>query len=198
MDKLTVNDLMTLEEYARNRAAFRSDIMQHKKSRQLAINKHARLYFEDRRTVHYQIQEMLRIEKIFEPDGIDEELAAYNPLIPDGSNLKATLMLEYSDPDERKIALESLKGVEDKVWLQVEGDEKVYPICDEDLERDNEEKTSSVHFLRFELSPSMIIALKKETPMRAGVDHPNMAADIEIREDIRQSLTDDLDSPSLN
>ncbi|MFD2176986.1 DUF3501 family protein [Veronia pacifica] len=198
MDKLTVSDLLTLEEYARQRASFRKEIMQHKRNRQLPLGRRARLLFENRRTVHYQIQEMLRIEKIFEPDGIDEELAAYNPLIPDGTNLKATLMLEYPDPEERKVALAKLHGVENRVWLQVEGDKKVYPICDEDLERDNGEKTSSVHFLRFELTSSMITAMKQETLLKAGIDHEEMLIEVDVHPEIRQSLTDDLDTPSLN
>ncbi len=198
MQKLTRTDLLSLEEYARQRPHYRKLMMEHKRPRQIALNHHARLYFEDRQTVQYQIQEMLRIEKIFEPDGIEEELAAYNPLIPDGHNLKATFMLEYPDPDERKVALSGLIGVEQKVWLAIEGMEKVYPICDEDLERDNEEKTSSVHFMRFELPPSMIHALKKGAPLQAGIGHRNMEAVITLTKAQSEALTADLDDVVLN
>ncbi|WP_434358105.1 DUF3501 family protein [Parasalinivibrio latis] len=198
MQKLTRIDLLSLEDYARQRPHYRKLVMEHKRPRQIALNKHARLYFEDRRTVQYQIQEMLRIEKIFEPDGIEEELAAYNPLIPDGQNLKATFMLEYPDAQERKAALSRLIGVEQKVWLAVDGMERVYPICDEDLERDNEEKTSSVHFMRFELPPSMIHALKQGAQLQAGVSHPNMDARIILTDTQRDALVADLDDIVLN
>ncbi len=141
-------DLWSLEEYAEERPTFRAKVMQHKKSRHLALGEHARLYFEDELTIRYQIQEMLRIEKIFEAEGITEELDAYNPLIPDGHNWKATFMIEYEDPDERDQALAKMVGIEDKVWLQVEGCEKVFAIADEDLERSTPDKTSAVHFMR--------------------------------------------------
>jgi hypothetical protein len=153
MTHLNASDLMSLEQYARQRSDFRAKVLEHKKRRQVALGPNATLYFEDRLTIQYQVQEMLRIERIFEPAGIDEELSAYNPLIPDGSNWKATFMLEYPDVEQRKRELARLIGVEDKVWVQVEGHDKVYAIADEDLERDTEEKTSSVHFLRFELRP---------------------------------------------
>jgi len=171
MQKLTPDDLLSLEQYAKQRSEFRAKVMQHKKHRKLHLGDHATLYFEDRLTMQYQIQEMLRIEKIFEQEGILDELNAYNPLIPDGSNLKATFMIEYADVDERKLALEKMVGIEDKVWLQVEGFDKVYAIADEDIERESADKTSSVHFLRFEFSPEMVAAAKAGTELAAGIDH---------------------------
>src|SRR5210317_1579597 len=152
-------DLWSLEEYAQERPAFRQKVLAHKKNRQLALGEHARLYFEDALTIKYQIQEMLRIEKVFEAEGINEELESYNPLIPDGHNWKATFMVEYADPEECAARLAELIGIEDKVWMQVEDCEKMYPIADEDISRENEVKTSSVHFLRFELSPVMMAAI---------------------------------------
>jgi hypothetical protein len=199
MNQLSRADLWSLEEYAEERPTFRARVMEHKKSRQLALGENARLYFEDLLTIKYQIQEMLRIEKVFEAEGIHEELEAYNPLIPDGHNWKATFMLEFDDPIERAKQLSQMIGIEDKVWLQVEGCEKVYPIADEDLERDNEEKTSSVHFLRFELSPGMISATKAGSAIFAGTDH--MAYTIEsfaIPKDIRDALAADLTQPAIN
>lgn len=198
MEKLTAEDLMTLEDYARTRAQFRHQIMEHKKHRFVKLGNHARLIFENRQTIQYQIQEMLRIERIFEPEGIAEELDAYNPLIPDGSNLKATMMIEYADPDIRKVELAKLIGVENKVWLRVGNDAKVYPICDEDLERDNEEKTSSVHFMRFELTPSMISALKRGETLTAGVDHPALELSVTVSDEVKHALSDDLDIPQIN
>jgi hypothetical protein len=171
MQKLTQTDLMSLEQYAKQRKDFRAKVLEHKKNRQLHLGKHATLYFEDRLTMQYQIQEMLRIEKIFEEEGILDELNAYNPLIPDGNNLKATFMIEYDDVAERKTALANLVGVEDKVWLQVHGFDKVFAIADEDLERETEEKTSSVHFLRFEFTPQMVAAAKGGAALAAGIDH---------------------------
>ena len=159
MSALSRSDLWSLEEYAEERPAFRARVLAHKKNRQLPLGENARLYFEDALTIKYQIQEMLRIERVFEPAGIEEELEAYNPLIPDGHNWKATFMLEFADPDVRAQRLAELVGIEDKVWLQVEGCDRIYPICDEDLERATEDKTSSVHFMRFELTPSMIAAM---------------------------------------
>ena len=153
--KITRDSLMTLETYAKARPEFRKRVIEHKKLRTLSLGDHVTLIFEDELTIRYQIQEMLRIEKIFEEEGILHELESYTPLVPDGSTFKATMMIEYDDPAERKIALAKLIGVEDKVWVQVEGSPKVYAIADEDLERENDEKTSSVHFLRFELSNSM-------------------------------------------
>ncbi len=199
MKPLDRADLWSLEEYAEQRPAFRSRVMEHKKNRQVALGENARLYFEDRLTIHYQIQEMLRIEKVFEAAGIVEELDAYNPLIPDGSNWKATFMLEYADPVEREAALARLVGVEDRVWLRVQDCETIYPIADEDLERDNAQKTSSVHFLRFELTPSMVRAVHAGAGIQAGIDHPEYSiGPVELDEGVRQSLAADLDSVALN
>lgn len=172
MQKLTRDTLMSLEQYAQERQGFREKIIQHKKNRQLALSEHLTLYFEDALTMQYQVQEMLRVEKIFEADGIEQELQAYNPLIPDGTNWKATMMLEYPDVQQRQNALAQLVGIEDKVWMCVEGHDKVYAIADEDMERSNEEKTSAVHFLRFELSQAMVADAKKGATLSAGVDHP--------------------------
>lgn len=194
MTKLTRADLWSLEEYSEKRSEFRQRVMAHKKNRQLAMNDHCRLYFEDEMTIRYQIQEMLRIECVFEKEGIQDELDAYNPLIPDGHNWKATLMVEYVNPNERKEALASLVGIEDKIILQVEGFEPATIIADEDLERETEEKTSSVHFLRFELSPQMIAALKGGAQLMAGIDHPNMMVQpFVVPNNIRDSLVSDLD-----
>ncbi|HXO64612.1 MAG TPA: DUF3501 family protein [Steroidobacteraceae bacterium] len=172
MDKLAAADLMSLEQYARERPAFRARVLEHKRERQLAVGPHATWCFEDRMTVQYQVQEMLRAERIFESDGIAEELTVYNPLIPDGRNWKVTLLLEY-DPSERPAALAGLKGIEDRCWMQVAGHGRVYAIADEDLERENAEKTSAVHFLRFELDAAMIAGLKDGAALAAGVDHEN-------------------------
>jgi len=172
MSKLTKDDLMSLEEYAKMRGEFREKVMAHKKHRQVHLGPHATLYFEDRLTMQYQIQEMLRVERIFEEEGIMEELNAYNPLIPDGKNLKATFMIEYADEDERRDALAKMIGIEDKVWVQVNGYDKVYAIADEDLERDTEEKTSSVHFMRFEFNDDMVNAARQGTALAMGIEHP--------------------------
>lgn len=172
MDKLTRADLFSLEKYADARKDFRAKVIEHKKYRRLAIGPNANLYFEDRLTVQYQIQEMLRIEKVFEAGGIQEELDAYNPLIPDGSNWKATFMLEFEDITERRIRLAELRGVEANVWLQVAGFDRIAPIYNEDMERSDEEKTSAVHFMRFELSSAMIEVLKGGGALGAGIDHP--------------------------
>lgn len=171
--KITRDSLMTLETYAKARPEFRKRAIEHKKLRTLALGEHVTLIFEDELTIRYQIQEMLRIEKIFEEDGILHELESYTPLVPDGSNFKATMMIEYDDPVERKKALSKLIGVEDRVWVQVEGSPKVYAVADEDLERENDEKTSSVHFLRFELSKDMCEALKYGVTLSVGIDHEN-------------------------
>jgi Protein of unknown function (DUF3501) len=170
MEKLASADLMSLEQYARERPTFRARVLRHKSERQLAVGPHATWCFEDRLTVQYQVQEMLRAERIFEPDGIAAELAAYNPLIPDGGNWKVTLLLEY-DESERPVALARLKGIEDRCWVQVAGHGRVYAIADEDLERENAEKTSAVHFLRFELDAAMIASLKGGAALAAGMDH---------------------------
>ncbi|MEJ2343848.1 MAG: DUF3501 family protein [Gammaproteobacteria bacterium] len=193
MQKLSREDLYSLEEYAEERPQFRAQVMAHKKHRHVALGGHATLYFEDRLTIQYQVQEMLRVERIFEAAGIQDELDAYNPLIPDGSNLKATFMIEYADESERRDALAALVGIEDKTWVRVAGFDKVYPIADEDLERDSEEKTSSVHFLRFELTPEMVQAAKGGAALAVGVEHENYACEIDpLPEAVRASLVADL------
>ena len=172
MQKLTRDQLMPLEQYAKQRNDFRAKVMAHKQNRQVPVGPHATLYFEDRLTMQYQVQEMLRAERIFESAGIEDELNAYNPLIPDGSNWKATFMIEYGDEDERRTALGKMVGIEHKVWMQVAGCAKVWPIADEDLERTTEEKTSSVHFLRFELTAPMVHAVKQGAAIGVGIEHP--------------------------
>jgi len=199
MPNLSRADLWSLEEYAEVRPTFRSEVLAHKKTRQVALGDHARLYFEDLLTIKYQIQEMLRIEKVFEADGIMEELEAYNPLIPDGHNWKATFMIEYADPAERARRLAEMIGIEDKVWLQVDGCDRVYPIADEDLERENETKTSSVHFLRFELDPTMIAAVHSGAAISAGIDHPAYTIDgVVLEPAVRDSLANDLERAAIN
>lgn len=193
MDKLKKSDLYSLENYAVIRDEFRAEVMKHKKLRNIQLGENLRLLFEDRMTMQYQIQEMLRIEKIFEAEGIDEELDAYNPLIPDGQNLKAVMMIEFSDVEERKDALAKLIGVERETWLQVEGFDKVYPVSNEDLDRETDEKTSSVHFMRFEFSSEMIAALKDGAVMKAGVDHPEYQYQATLEDPVRQSLVADFD-----
>ena len=192
MTQLTASDLMSLEQYARERADFRAKVLEHKKTRQVALGPNATLYFEDELTIRYQVQEMLRIERIFEAEGIEDELSAYNPLIPNGSNWKATFMLEYPDIDVRKRELSRLIGVEDKVWVQVDGHDKVYAIADEDLERDTDDKTSSVHFMRFELDDEMVQALKGGVGLAMGVDHDNLAVTVTVPDAVRASLVNDL------
>ncbi|MFV1984241.1 MAG: DUF3501 family protein [Thiohalomonadales bacterium] len=191
MTKLTHEDLMTLETYSRERNDFRAKVMSHKKNRRVALGDNTTLYFEDKLTIQYQIQEMLRIEKIFEYGAIDEELNAYNPLIPDGKNWKATFMIEYTDTTERKIALEKLIGVENSIWVQIDDFEKVFAIADEDLERNNSEKTSAVHFMRFEFTTDMINAAKKGTEIKIGSEHANLNIDNVITENVKQSLSAD-------
>ena len=194
MEKLTRESLYSLEQYAGIRDQFRDDVMAHKRNRRLPLGTNATLYFEDRMTMQYQVQEMLRIERIFEADGIQEELDAYNPLIPDGSNWKATFMVEFPDIDERRAMLQKLVGIEDKVWLQVGELERIMPIADEDLERADEEKTSAVHFMRFELSPEQVAALKDGAPLAAGIDHDIYQVEIRpVAENIRHALLQDLD-----
>lgn len=193
VSKLSREDLFSLEKYAEMRPGFRADIMQHKKNRVLQVGPNVTLHFEDRKTMHYQIQEMLRAEKIFDAAGIQDELDAYNPLIPDGSNWKATMMVEFPDIEERKIALSQLIGIEARTYVQVDGHDKVYPIADEDLERDTEEKTSSVHFLRFELSADMISAVKGGAAIAVGVDHDHYNHRIDaVTQSMRDSLAEDL------
>ncbi len=172
MEKLSREDLYSLEKYAEVRSEFRARVMQHKKHRRVALGPNLNLYFEDRLTMQYQVQEMLRIERIFEARAIEEELAAYNPLIPDGSNWKATMMLEYGDVAERRDALARLVGIETRIFVEVDGFGKSYAIADEDLERSDDDKTSSVHFLRFELGDDAVVAAREGAAIRAGVDHP--------------------------
>ncbi len=193
MEKLTRTDLHSLEEYSAMRSEFRSRIIAHKRNRVLHLGEHATLHFEDRLLMQYQIQEMLRAEKIFEADGIQEELDAYNPLIPDGTNWKATFMLEYDDENIRKQRLAELIGIERLVWVAVDGFEKVYPICNEDLDRETEEKTSSVHFMRFELTDEMIQSLKDGAAISAGIDHEKYQVTIDaVSDTMRASLLEDL------
>jgi len=190
---LNRSDLMSLEQYSQQRDEFRRKVIAHKKDRRVGIGAHLFLYFEDRLTIQYQVQEMLRIEKIFETAGIEEELDAYNPLIPDGRNLKATAMLEYQDVDERKAQLALLRGIEDLIWIQVEGFDPVYAISNEDLERSNEEKTSAVHFMRFELSPQMIAAFRGGAGLTMGSNHESYRHITKVETRICDSLLADLD-----
>lgn len=192
MSKLTQADLYSLEEYARIRPAFRSKIMAHKKNRRVSIGEHATLYFEDALVMQYQVQEMLRIERIFEQQGIQDELDVYNPLIPDGMNWKATFMLEYQDVEQRRQALADLIGVEKALWVQIKGFPRVQPIANEDLERSTEDKTSSVHFVRFEFSPEMVAAAKQDAQINAGIDHPAYQEQTIIESAVRESLLGDL------
>jgi hypothetical protein len=193
MEKLTVEQLFSLEQYARRRNEFRAQVLEHKSQRRLAVGPNMTWCFEDRLTIQYQIQEMLRAEKVFEPEGIHEELESYNPLIPDGSNWKATLLLEFPDTELRREQLMLLRGVEARCWVQVAGFEKSFAIADEDLPRENDEKTSAVHFLRFELTAPMLAALKHGAALSAGVDHDRYRHAVEpVGERIRASLLGDL------
>jgi hypothetical protein len=190
--RLSRADLMSLEQYSIARKEFRGRVLEHKRNRQVQIGPNATWAFEDRLTIQYQVQEMLRVERIFEAAGIQDELDAYNPLIPDGSNWKVTFMIEFPDPQERKRQLAQLKGIEDRCWVRVDGFERVFAIADEDLERENEEKTSSVHFLRFELSPQMVAKVKDGASVSAGIDHPNYTYEVELSSAQRESLARDL------
>ena len=192
MSKLTRENLYSLEQYAAVRAEFRARVIAHKKDRRVGLGEHAALYFEDALTMQYQVQEMLRIERIFEPEGIQEELDVYNPLIPDGCNWKATFMIEYADAEERRQALAKLIGIEDTIWLRVDGFDPVRPIANEDLDRSSEDKTASVHFLRFELTPEMAEAAKKGAVIKAGIDHAQYNVSSEVPEGVRSSLVADL------
>ena len=193
MPRITRDSLMSLEAYAKARPEFRAKVMAHKKNRMLQVGGHLTLIFEDELTIRYQIQEMLRAERMFEDEGIQGELDAYNPLVPDGANWKATLMIEYPDVDERHRMLARLIGIEDRVWVQVAGHGRVYAIADEDLERENAEKTSAVHFLRFELEPAMVQALKTGAALAVGVDHPEYRHTIDaVDPAVRASLVNDL------
>jgi len=193
MPRISRDSLLTLEAYAKERASFRTRVIAHKKPRTVRLGEHLTLLFEDELTIRYQVQEMLRIERTFEEDGIQDELDAYNPLVPDGSNFKATMLIEYEDVDERRDALARLKGVEDRVYIEVEGQARVMAIADEDLPRENEQKTSAVHFLRFELTPPMIAALKAGAALTIGVDHPAYRAALApVPDETRNALAADL------
>jgi hypothetical protein len=192
MPQIRRDSLLSLEAYARERDAFRSRVIAHKKPRTVHVGEHVTLVFEDELTIRYQVQEMLRIERLFEDDEIQGELDVYNPLIPDGTNLKATLMIEYEDPVERRARLAELRGLEDRVWLQVDGGERIYAIADEDLERSNEEKTSAVHFLRFELPEPDRRALKAGAGLTLGVDHPRYRATVQASAETCAALAADL------
>jgi hypothetical protein len=194
MQKLARESLMTLEAYAKARKEFRSRVIAHKKPRTVHLGDHLTLVFEDELTIRYQVQEMLRVEKIFEQEAIQDEIDAYNPLIPDGRNFKATMLIEYEDENERRSALAKLKGLEDRAWVRVEGCAPVYAVADEDLERENEEKTSSVHFLRFELTREMVESLKYGVGLAIGVDHPHYSARLDpVAPEVRAALLKDLD-----
>lgn len=192
-NQITRADLMSLEQYAEKRPEFRQRVLAHKKHRQVMLGPNATLYFEDRLTLLYQIQEMLRIEKVFEAAGINEELEAYNPMIPTGRNFKATFMIEYTDVEVRAAQLEKMVGIEDLVWMQIDGFDKAWSIADEDLERSTEAKTSAVHFLRFEISDEMAEALKNGAEWSVGVQHPVYTYEVAIEGDYRENLSNDLD-----
>lgn len=195
MPHITPDSLLTLEAYAKARKDFRARVLAHKKHRTVALGEHVTLIFEDELTIRYQIQEMLRVERIFEEAGIRDELDAYNPLVPEGSNWKATMLIEYPDVAERQVKLALLRGIEDKVWVGVAGHERVYALADEDMERANEEKTSAVHFLRFELTAPMVAALTAGAGLAMGIDHPAYTAAIDnIPAAVKSSLTGDLRS----
>jgi hypothetical protein len=194
MKKLTRDDLFSLEEYHQRRSEFRSRVLKHKATRQLGIGPNATLYFEDRLTIQYQIQEMLRVERIFAAEGIDEELDAYNPLIPEGTNFKATFMLEFPDVEERQRELARLGGIEDRVYCQVAEQEPIYAVADEDLERSTEGKTSAVHFLRFELGVPMRTALQGGAALAFGIEHPHYTHRVApVPDPLKDALTHDLD-----
>ena len=194
MQKLTRDNLFSLEKYAEVRSSFRQKVLEHKRNRRIALGTNAALYFEDFLTMQYQVQEMLRIERIFEADGINEELETYNPLIPDGSNWKATFMIEFPEVEERRAMLAQLRGVEERIYMQVADFDRVFAVADEDLERTDEEKTSAVHFLRFELPAGQVAALKGGASLVAGIDHENYRVEVgPIAENIRQSLLADFD-----
>ncbi len=193
MQKLDRSKLWSLEEYALERAGFRATVIAHKRRRQLQLNDHATLHFEDFVTMKYQVQEMLRVERIFEPEQIEDEVATYNPLIPDGCNWKATFMIEYPDIEERRRALAALSGVEHRVWARIGDRPKIFGIANEDLERSTEEKTAAVHFMRFELQPTAIDALRAGAPLAFGIDHQQMHCAVTTGGAIRAALLADLD-----
>jgi hypothetical protein len=188
---LQVSDLLSLEQYHQQRAEFRARVLEHKRNRQVAVGPNATLYFEDRLTIQYQVQEMLRIERIFEAEAIEEELAAYNPLIPDGMNLKATFMIEFPDADERRTALQRLRGIEQTVYMQAEGKSRVMAIADEDLDRTDSEKTSAVHFMRFEFPPEDVAALKDGCMLLVGISHSAYSYETKLSDNIRAALVAD-------
>ncbi|MCY4212103.1 MAG: DUF3501 family protein [Gammaproteobacteria bacterium] len=192
MDKLARSNLWGLEAYAVQRPSFRRQVIAHKRHRRVSLNAHATLYFEDFLTMKYQVQEMLRVERIFEPAEIEAEIEAYNPLIPDGSNWKATFMIEYPDVAQRRRALEQLKDIERQVWAQVGDGDRIVAIANEDLDRSNEDKTAAVHFLRFELSAAQVDALRQDARLRFGISHPAMTCEAEVGGAIRGSLLNDL------
>ncbi len=189
---LTRDDLWSLEEYAGRRAEFRQQVLAHKKLRQVALGPHATLYFEDQLTMHYQVQEMLRVERIFEAAEIEEELEAYNPLIPNGSNWKATFMIEYSDVEERQRALANMGGIEETVWVQVGGGTKAYAIANEDMERTRDSKAAAVHFMRFELSDQDLAELRQGAAVHMGLDHASLANSVTLEAAVREALCKDL------
>lgn len=193
MEKLKRSELFSLEQYAQNRKEFRERVRQHKEHRKLTLGPNTTLAFEDRLTIQYQIQEMLRVEKIFESQGIDDELATYNPLIPDGNNWKATFMVEYTDPEKRRQALQKLLGIEHKVWMKVADLNSIYAIADEDMPRSTQAKTSAVHFLRFQLSNEQLDEVKSGALLKLGVDHEHYRYEMDISGATKQSLIDDLD-----
>ncbi|MDO9225118.1 MAG: DUF3501 family protein [Pseudomonadota bacterium] len=193
MPQLTREDLYSLEKYAEIRSEFRAKVIAHKKNRRVPLGDHAALYFEDALTMQYQVQEMLRIERIFEAKGIQEELDVYNPLVPDGHNWKATFMIEYGDEAERRDALAKLLGVEQAVWMQIDGFDRVHPIANEDLDRSSDDKTASVHFMRFELTPEMVAAAKNGAAIAAGIDHRKLSVSLDpLPENLRAALAADL------
>jgi hypothetical protein len=193
MQKLNASDLLSLERYSRERPEFRARVIAHKKIRQVSVGPNVTWLFEDRLTVQYQVQEMLRTERIFEAEGIADELAAYNPLVPDGSNWKATLLIEFPDPELRRVALEKLRGIEDRCWVQAGDRPRIFAIADEDLERENETKTSAVHFLRFELGEADAAKLKGGAALSIGIDHPEYSHTLApVAESVRASLVGDL------
>ena len=194
MQKLVETDLLSLERYSRERPGFRARVIAHKKNRQVSVGQNTMWLFEDRLTVQYHVQEMLRTERIFEAEGLAEELAAYNPLIPDGRNWKVTFLIEYPDAEIRRVQLERLKGIEDRCWVQAAGCARLYAIADEDLERENDVKTSAVHFLRFELDEATVAALKRGAALAMGIDHPNYRHELApVSENVRAALISDLD-----
>jgi hypothetical protein len=192
MPQIELHSLLSLEAYARQRDAYRARAIAHKKLRTLHVGEHVTLLFEDEHTIRYLVQELLRLERIFEEASIREELAVYNPLVPGGSNWKATMLIEYPDENERRRRLAELQGIEGRTWIEVQGCARVFAIADEDLERSNEEKTAAVHFLRFELDRGMRDALKRGAVLSVGVDHPNYRAEVEVSAEVRASLAGDL------